>query len=207
MLLSKTRQVRHVHCRARLCSGAWRRVGTASFSSTPAFASTHVQLDRQRCFSAHLVQRQRLNDTVTRFSDHRTSQSDVVTNWLSFHMFRLCCLQMEESKAGAGNGERCSASPTSVTVRIWPWTYVGANQCVSCVCESWALPATLRHLSSCVSPSGRDYYSLCVKQPIGKELFHLFCQSQPDLRNCTDLLKEMVHFKSEFTEFLKSDAM
>lgn len=66
-------------------------------------------------------------------TEHRTSQSDIVANWLSFHMFRLCCLQMEGSKAGAGSGERCSASPTSLTVRIWPWTYVGANQCVSCV--------------------------------------------------------------------------
>uniref|UniRef100_A0A8C4DUZ6 G protein-coupled receptor kinase n=1 Tax=Dicentrarchus labrax TaxID=13489 RepID=A0A8C4DUZ6_DICLA len=27
----------------------------------------------------------------------------------------------------------------------------------------------------------RDYYSLCVKQPIGKKLFQLFCRSQTDL--------------------------
>ncbi|KAI4786256.1 hypothetical protein KUCAC02_037241, partial [Chaenocephalus aceratus] len=34
----------------------------------------------------------------------------------------------------------------------------------------------------------REYYSLCVKQPIGKNLFQLFCLSRPDLQNYVSLL-------------------
>uniref|UniRef100_A0A665VRC4 G protein-coupled receptor kinase n=1 Tax=Echeneis naucrates TaxID=173247 RepID=A0A665VRC4_ECHNA len=36
-------------------------------------------------------------------------------------------------------------------------------------------------------PLERDYHSLCVKQPIGKKLFQLFCRSRPDLQNYISL--------------------
>lgn len=131
---------------------------------------------------------------------HGTSQSDIITTWLSFHMF--------PSVLPADGG---------IKGRSWKWRemlrFPHITHCVDlamnirrcqpvCVCETWAVPVTSRHLSSCVSPSGRDYYSLCVNQPIGKELFELFCRSRPDLRNYTALLKDLVHFKCEFTEFL-----
>uniref|UniRef100_A0A672ZS22 G protein-coupled receptor kinase n=1 Tax=Sphaeramia orbicularis TaxID=375764 RepID=A0A672ZS22_9TELE len=47
------------------------------------------------------------------------------------------------------------------------------------------------HISQCVAlamNTERDYYSLCVKQPIGKSLFQLFCRSRPDLQNYMSLL-------------------
>ncbi|GAA6107708.1 G protein-coupled receptor kinase 5 isoform X2 [Tachysurus ichikawai] len=36
----------------------------------------------------------------------------------------------------------------------------------------------------------RDYYSLCVEQPIGKALFQLYCETKPDLKCCIDFLNE-----------------
>ncbi|XP_016400340.1 G protein-coupled receptor kinase 6-like [Sinocyclocheilus rhinocerous] len=38
----------------------------------------------------------------------------------------------------------------------------------------------------------RDYYSLCVKEPIGKHLFRLFCATKSDLQHCIDLLKRYI---------------
>lgn len=48
------------------------------------------------------------------------------------------------------------------------------------------------HVLFYVSPSERDYYSLCVKQPIGKKLFQLFCRSRPDLQNYISLQDALV---------------
>lgn len=42
-----------------------------------------------------------------------------------------------------------------------------------------------------------DYYSLCVKQPIGRRLFQLFCRSRPDLQNYISLLDALVHLEQE----------
>ncbi|XP_055063393.2 G protein-coupled receptor kinase 5 isoform X1 [Misgurnus anguillicaudatus] len=41
----------------------------------------------------------------------------------------------------------------------------------------------------------RDYYSLCVKQPIGKQLFRLFCATKPDLQYCIDLMDSMEEYE------------
>lgn len=54
--------------------------------------------------------------------------------------------------------------------------------------RSWKWKEMLRfpHISHCqelAKTIERDYYSLCVQQPIGKKLFQLFCQSLPDLQN------------------------
>ncbi|KAM9455884.1 G protein-coupled receptor kinase 5 isoform 2-T2 [Clarias gariepinus] len=46
----------------------------------------------------------------------------------------------------------------------------------------------------------RDYYSLCVEQPIGKALFHLYCETKPDLKCCIDFLEE-----TEDHEFLPDE--
>ncbi|XP_068608680.1 G protein-coupled receptor kinase 5 [Brachionichthys hirsutus] len=46
----------------------------------------------------------------------------------------------------------------------------------------------------------RDYYSLCVKQPIGKKLFELFCQSRPDLKKYTFLQDALEEFERKADE-------
>lgn len=48
------------------------------------------------------------------------------------------------------------------------------------------------NVSLYVSPPEREYQSLCVKQPIGKRLFKLFCQTRPDLQNHISLLDALV---------------
>uniref|UniRef100_A0A8C4GGH7 G protein-coupled receptor kinase n=1 Tax=Dicentrarchus labrax TaxID=13489 RepID=A0A8C4GGH7_DICLA len=46
----------------------------------------------------------------------------------------------------------------------------------------------------------RDYYSLCVKQPIGKKLFQLFCRSQTDLQNHISLQDALETFETKSDE-------
>ncbi|XP_016423140.1 G protein-coupled receptor kinase 5-like [Sinocyclocheilus rhinocerous] len=41
----------------------------------------------------------------------------------------------------------------------------------------------------------RDYYSLCVKQPIGKQLFRLLCATKSDLQHCINLLDETAEYE------------
>ncbi|KAL1267121.1 hypothetical protein QQF64_002796 [Cirrhinus molitorella] len=41
----------------------------------------------------------------------------------------------------------------------------------------------------------RDYYSLCVKQPIGKQLFRLFCGTKFDLQHCIELLDQTAEYE------------
>ncbi|TNN35266.1 G protein-coupled receptor kinase 6 [Liparis tanakae] len=57
------------------------------------------------------------------------------------------------------------------------------------------------HISQCMDlPIERDYYSLCVKQPIGKKLFHLFCRSRPELQNNISLLDALDNFDTKSDE-------
>lgn len=42
------------------------------------------------------------------------------------------------------------------------------------------------------SLSERDYYDLCVSQPIGKKLFHLYCMTRPELHNHMSFLEALV---------------
>ncbi|XP_060764549.1 G protein-coupled receptor kinase 5 isoform X2 [Neoarius graeffei] len=47
------------------------------------------------------------------------------------------------------------------------------------------------HVNECAeleSTIERDYFSLCVEQPIGKALFQLFCETRPELKCCIDFL-------------------
>ncbi|XP_011603095.2 G protein-coupled receptor kinase 5 [Takifugu rubripes] len=46
----------------------------------------------------------------------------------------------------------------------------------------------------------REYQSLCVKQPIGKKLFKLFCQTRPDLQNHISLLDALEDFERKSDE-------
>lgn len=63
-----------------------------------------------------------------------------------------------------------------------------------------AHPASLIRVLLYVSPPEREYHSLCVKQPIGKKLFQLFCWTRPDLQNSIFLLDALVqHNNTENT--------
>ncbi|KAJ0012842.1 hypothetical protein NQD34_017176 [Periophthalmus magnuspinnatus] len=71
--------------------------------------------------------------------------------------------------------------------------------------RSWKWKEMLRfpHISQCMDMAKtieRDYYSICVRQPIGKKLFQLFCQSRPDLQNYTLFQDALEDFET------KSDA-
>lgn len=54
-------------------------------------------------------------------------------------------------------------------------------------------------------PSERDYWSLCVKQPIGKKQFELFCQSRPELHNHICLLDALVHMFTFITKTYRAN--
>uniref|UniRef100_A0A3P8SG10 G protein-coupled receptor kinase n=1 Tax=Amphiprion percula TaxID=161767 RepID=A0A3P8SG10_AMPPE len=63
--------------------------------------------------------------------------------------------------------------------------------------RSWKWREMLRfpHISQCAELAmsiERDYYSLCVKQPIGKKLFQLFCRSRPNLQTFMSLQDALV---------------
>uniref|UniRef100_A0AAQ5XBG5 G protein-coupled receptor kinase n=1 Tax=Amphiprion ocellaris TaxID=80972 RepID=A0AAQ5XBG5_AMPOC len=63
--------------------------------------------------------------------------------------------------------------------------------------RSWKWREMLRfpHISQCAElamSTERDYYSLCVKQPIGKKLFQLFCRSRPNLQTFMSLQDALV---------------
>ncbi|KAM6984893.1 G protein-coupled receptor kinase 6-like [Aplochiton taeniatus] len=71
--------------------------------------------------------------------------------------------------------------------------------------RSWRWKDMLRfpHISRCINllmSIDRDYTSLCVKQPIGQELFYLFCRSRPDLQNCISLLEALDNFERKSDE-------
>ncbi|XP_070844980.1 G protein-coupled receptor kinase 5 [Chaetodon trifascialis] len=71
--------------------------------------------------------------------------------------------------------------------------------------RSWKWKEMLRfpQISQCVDLAmniERDYDSLCVKQPIGRKLFQLFCRSRPDLQNCSSLLDALEAFETKSDE-------
>ncbi|XP_029624784.1 G protein-coupled receptor kinase 5 isoform X2 [Salmo trutta] len=60
--------------------------------------------------------------------------------------------------------------------------------------RKWRKMLRFPHISQCMelgNTIARDYSSLCVKQPIGRQLFCLFCQSKPELMHCNSLLDKM----------------
>ena len=126
---------------------------------------------------------------------------------LYFHLKQLFCLCLCAGDKG----------------RSWKWKemlrFPHINQCMDlamniglCTCvlynsvQVFHLPCTWfvvsSHIISLFSVSERDYYSLCVKQPIGKKLFQLFCRSRPYLQNYISLLDALVHYDLIFRGFL-----
>uniref|UniRef100_A0A8C9WIY7 G protein-coupled receptor kinase n=1 Tax=Scleropages formosus TaxID=113540 RepID=A0A8C9WIY7_SCLFO len=64
--------------------------------------------------------------------------------------------------------------------------------------KKWREILRFPHISQCVelrSSIERDYSSLCVKQPIGRELFRMYCETKPKLKNCVRLLDAMDQYE------------
>ncbi|XP_056592366.1 G protein-coupled receptor kinase 5 isoform X2 [Triplophysa dalaica] len=64
--------------------------------------------------------------------------------------------------------------------------------------RKWRYILRFPHINECRELENsieRDYYSLCVKQPIGKQLFRLFCATQTDLQHCIELLDAMEEYE------------
>ncbi|XP_040013543.1 G protein-coupled receptor kinase 5 [Xiphias gladius] len=77
---------------------------------------------------------------------------------------------------------------------------LGGSKGRSC---KWKEMLRFPHISQCVDLAmniERDYHSLCVKQPIGKKLFQLFCRSRPDLQNYTSLQDALDSFETKSDE-------
>ncbi|KAK2818611.1 hypothetical protein Q5P01_024172 [Channa striata] len=67
----------------------------------------------------------------------------------------------------------------------------------------WREMLRFPHISQCMDLAAaieRDYYSLCVKQPIGKKLFQLFCWSRPDLQSYISLQDALDVFETKSDE-------
>ncbi|CAL8278241.1 unnamed protein product [Merluccius merluccius] len=66
--------------------------------------------------------------------------------------------------------------------------------------EKWKEMLKFPHISQCMDlivSIERDYYSLCVKQPIGKMLFYLFCRSTPELQSYITFLDALDNFETK----------
>ncbi|XP_036384810.1 G protein-coupled receptor kinase 5-like isoform X2 [Megalops cyprinoides] len=60
--------------------------------------------------------------------------------------------------------------------------------------RKWKEILRFPHISQCMELGNsieRDYLSLCEKQPIGRQLFRLFCETNPKLQRCIRLLDAM----------------
>ncbi|XP_051971671.1 G protein-coupled receptor kinase 5-like isoform X2 [Xyrauchen texanus] len=64
--------------------------------------------------------------------------------------------------------------------------------------RKWKEILRFPHINECTQLEKsieRDYNSLCVKQPIGKQLFRMFCATRSDLQYCIDLLDAMEEYE------------
>ncbi|XP_056323335.1 G protein-coupled receptor kinase 5 [Danio aesculapii] len=64
--------------------------------------------------------------------------------------------------------------------------------------RKWKEILRFPHINECKELENsieRDYYSLCVNQPIGKQLFMLFCATKFELQHLIDLLDEMAKYE------------
>ncbi|KAJ8261110.1 hypothetical protein COCON_G00168330 [Conger conger] len=64
--------------------------------------------------------------------------------------------------------------------------------------KKWREMLRFPHISQCIELKNsieRDYFSLCEEQPIGRELFRLFCKTRPELSCCIRLLDAMENYE------------
>lgn len=60
--------------------------------------------------------------------------------------------------------------------------------------KKWKEILRFPHISQCTEQGNdieRDYVSICEKQPIGRLLFRLYCETRPKLQRCIQLLDAM----------------
>ncbi|XP_038839758.1 G protein-coupled receptor kinase 5-like [Salvelinus namaycush] len=65
--------------------------------------------------------------------------------------------------------------------------------------KKWKEILRFPHISQCTELGNsidRDYISLCEKQPIGRLLFRLYCETRPELLRCIHLLDAMGRWAS-----------
>lgn len=73
--------------------------------------------------------------------------------------------------------------------------------------KKWREILRFPHISQCTDLSKtieRDYFSLCDKQPIGRLLFRLYCETRPELQRCIQLLDAMEDYEVTPDEKRKS---
>ncbi|GAA6069195.1 G protein-coupled receptor kinase 5, partial [Tachysurus ichikawai] len=73
--------------------------------------------------------------------------------------------------------------------------------------KKWREILRFPHISQCTELSRtieRDYFSLCEKQPIGRLLFRLYCETRPELLRCIHLLDAMEDYEVTPDEKRKS---
>ncbi|XP_060787085.1 G protein-coupled receptor kinase 5 isoform X2 [Neoarius graeffei] len=73
--------------------------------------------------------------------------------------------------------------------------------------KKWREILRFPHISQCMELSKiieRDYPSLCEKQPIGRLLFRLYCETRPELLRCIHLLDAMEDYEVTPDEKRKS---
>ncbi|CDQ93666.1 unnamed protein product [Oncorhynchus mykiss] len=73
--------------------------------------------------------------------------------------------------------------------------------------KKWKEILRFPHISQCTELGNsidRDYMSLCEKQPIGRLLFRLYCETRPELLRCIHLLDAMDDYELAPDEKRKS---
>uniref|UniRef100_A0A3P8PIF2 G protein-coupled receptor kinase n=1 Tax=Astatotilapia calliptera TaxID=8154 RepID=A0A3P8PIF2_ASTCA len=73
--------------------------------------------------------------------------------------------------------------------------------------KKWKEILRFPHISQCTelgNSIGTEYFSICEKQPIGRLLFRLFCETRPKLQRCIQLLDAMEDYEVTPDEKRKS---
>ncbi|XP_029366610.1 G protein-coupled receptor kinase 5 [Echeneis naucrates] len=73
--------------------------------------------------------------------------------------------------------------------------------------KKWKEILRFPHISQCTelgNSTDRDYVSICEKQPIGRLLFRLYCETRPKLQRCIQLLDAMEDYEVTPDEKRKS---
>uniref|UniRef100_A0A7N8WMR9 G protein-coupled receptor kinase n=1 Tax=Mastacembelus armatus TaxID=205130 RepID=A0A7N8WMR9_9TELE len=73
--------------------------------------------------------------------------------------------------------------------------------------KKWKEILRFPHISQCTelgNSNERDYVSICEKQPIGRLLFRLYCETKPKLQRCIQLLDAMEDYEVTPDEKRKS---
>ncbi|KAG7218791.1 hypothetical protein INR49_019720 [Caranx melampygus] len=115
------------------------------------------------------------------------------------------CLLLWDKQTGATERAATQHSSMEIDNMVANSALVKAREGGGSKGRSWKWKEMLRfpHVSQCVDLAmsiERDYHSLCVRQPIGKKLFGLFCRSRPDLQSYISLQDALETFETKSDE-------